>query len=124
MSSAAETGAAIVRGAGRPLPTIAGKLDRLSILATALTVALLAAAIAPLFAVDVPAMLDYPNHLARMYILAGPANPAYEPHWGLYPDLAMDLVVPALAHWMSVATATKVFLGASQILVVSGAVFL
>jgi hypothetical protein len=91
---------------------------------TALTAALLAVAIAPLFAVEIPAMLDYTNHLARMYILSGGSNPAYEVRWGLYPDLAMDMIVPVLARWMSVATATKVFLGASEVLVVTGAVFL
>jgi hypothetical protein len=121
MSTVAESGAAIVQDA--PLAT-AGGVDRLSIVMTVLTAAFLAAAIAPLLVVEVPAMLDYPNHLARMYLLTRPANPAYEAHWGLYPDLAMDLVVPALATGMSVAAATKLFLAASQVLVVTGAVFL
>ena len=31
---------------------------------------LLAAALAPLFLVEIPALVDYPNHLARMHILA------------------------------------------------------
>ncbi len=103
---------------------IGKEFDRVSIGVTALTVILLAAAMAPLFVVEIPAMLDYPNHLARMYLLSGPPNPAYELHWGPYPDLAMDLVVPALAHWVGVATAAKTFLGLSQILVVAGAIFL
>ena len=107
-----------------PPAAITAPFDRMSVWITALTAVLLAAALAPLFAVDVPAMLDYPNHLARMYILAGPPNPAYETHWGLYPDLAMDLVVPALARWTGVAVAAKVFLGAAQVLVVTGAVAL
>ncbi len=120
-----ETGAAIIRSACRPsLTDIGRRFDRLSIAVTAVTAVFLAAAIAPLFLVEIPAMLDYPNHLARMYILAGASNPAYEAHWGLYPDLAMDIAVPALAHWMSVATATKVFLGIAQSLVVTGAAFL
>jgi hypothetical protein len=109
---------------GRTGANIGQAFDRVSIAVTALTAALLLAALAPLFAVEIPAMLDYPNHLARMYLLAGPPNPAYQPHWGLYPDLAMDLIVPALARAMTVATATKVFLAASQVLVVTGAVFL
>jgi hypothetical protein len=121
LSTVAESGAVIVQDA--PLAA-AGGLDRLSIVMTVLTAAFLAAAIAPLLVVEIPAMLDYPNHLARMYLLTGPSNPAYTPHWGLYPDLAMDLVVPALAQGMSVAAATKVFLAAGQVLVVTGAVFL
>jgi hypothetical protein len=36
----------------------------------------------------------------------------------------MEIIVPALARWMSVATASKVFLGGSQVLIVTGAVFL
>jgi hypothetical protein len=123
VNSAVPISAADSRARRRAATTGAG-FDRLSILMTALTGALLIAAIAPLFAVEIPAMLDYINHLARMYILAGPANPAYETHWGLQSNLAMDIAVPALAHWMSVATATKLFLGAGQILVVTGAVFL
>jgi hypothetical protein len=98
--------------------------DRTSIGMTVLTIALLVAAMTPLFVVEIPAMLDYVNHLARMYLLSGPANLAYERHWGLYPDLAMDLIVPGLARWMSVAAAAKVFIGVSQVLVVTGAVFL
>jgi hypothetical protein len=100
------------------------RIDRLSILLTVLTAALLAAAIAPLFAVEIPAMLDYTNHLARMYILTQANNPAYEAHWGVSTNIAMDVVVPAFARWMSVATAAKAFLGAGQVLVVTGAVFL
>ncbi len=98
--------------------------DRTSIVMTVLTGVLLFAAVAPLFAVEIPAMLDYPNHLAGLYLLTGPSNPAYEAHWRVYPDLAMEVIVPALARVMSVATAAKIFLGGSQVLIVTGAVFL
>jgi len=100
------------------------KFDRLSIVMIALTAALLAFAIMPLFLVRVPAMLDYPNHLARMYLLSGTPSLAYEPAWRVCPNLAMDLIVPTLARFMDVAIAAKVFWGASSILIVSGAVFL
>jgi hypothetical protein len=40
-------------------------------------VALLAAfVILPVFLVDIPAMKDYPNHLARMYLLSAIGTPA------------------------------------------------
>lgn len=82
-------------------------------------------AISPAFFVKIPAMGDYPNNLARMYILVsaknGEANNFYQVHWGLYPNLAMDLIVPQLARFMNVATAGKVFLILSELLVVSGA---
>ena len=98
-------------------------VDRTSAAISALVAVLLLVAIFPLFVVEIPAMLDYVNHLARMELLAsGVHNPAYVTHWRLYPNLAMDLIVPLLAHWMSVDAAGRVFIGTSQILVVTGAV--
>src|ERR1700687_2567541 len=82
-------------------------------------------ALTPLFVVEIPAMIDYVNHLARMKLLsAGTANSAYDIDWRLYPNLAMDLTVPLLGRFMSVETAAKVFLGASEVLVVTGAIAL
>lgn len=89
---------------------------------------LIALALAPLMVVRIPAMVDYPNHLARMYILlrdgTPAANPYYQVHWALYPNLAIDLVVPLLARWLGVESAMRLFLFVSQALIVSGAVLL
>lgn len=66
------------------------------------TVAILAAAasLAPFLVVDVPAVLDYPNHLARFYVLAHPGDPIlsrmYAAHWGFLPNLGMDVIGQAL----------------------------
>ena len=71
-----------------------------------------------------PAMVDYPNHLARMFLLSDNhaiSNPFYEIRWALYPNLAMDMMVPALAKWIGAEAATRMFYLASQLLVVSGA---
>lgn len=88
----------------------------------ALTTALLLVALSPLLVVETPAMVDYVNHLARMELLAaGGPHPAYEVVWRLYPNLAMDLVVPALAQVVPVAIAGKLFLALSQLLMVGGA---
>ncbi|KAB1075578.1 hypothetical protein [Methylobacterium planeticum] len=80
----------------------------------------------PVLAVPIPAMVDYPNHLARMYLLVRDGTPAespiYQAVWTLSPNLALDLVVPRLARLMSVETATRMFLLASQVLTVTGAV--
>ena len=85
-------------------------------------------AVLPVFLVDIPAIGDYPNHLARMYLLAASgtsqANPYYTVHWTLCPNLAMDFLVPLLAQFMGVAAATKTFLVLSQALIVSGSVAL
>ncbi len=87
---------------------------------------LVAAALAPVVMVDIPAMVDYPNHLARMYVLAAAGTPDRSPYyvvaWGLYPNLAMDLIVPLLGRLIGVEAATKTFLLSSQILVVTGAI--
>jgi len=78
--------------------------------------------------VEIPAMIDYVNHLARMHLFvdaaAGRPNPAYEIHWRFYPNLAMDLIVPVLAGFVSVESAARLFLLATQTLVVSGAIVL
>jgi hypothetical protein len=89
---------------------------------------LAAAAFLPVLLTPIPAMVDYPNHLARMYILtqdgAPDANPYYEVAWALYPNLAMDLLVPRLATLIGVENATRVFLLFSQLLIVTGAALL
>ena len=87
---------------------------------------LMGVSICPVLLAAIPAMVDYPNHLARMFILTEDgtpdANPFYQVTWALYPNLAMDLVIPRLAPLMSVETATRTFLLFSQVLVVTGAI--
>ena|ERR1019366_7665643 len=86
------------------------------------------ASLLPVLLTPIPAMVDYPNHLARMYILSRngtpDANPYYEVAWALYPNLAMDLLVPQIARLISVENATRVFLLLSQFLIVGGALVL
>jgi hypothetical protein len=86
---------------------------------------LLAASLCPVLLVRIPAMADYPDHLARMYILnaAGTAdqNPFYQIVWALYPNLAMDVLVPPLARLVGAEVATRMFLLLSEILLVAGA---
>lgn len=82
----------------------------------------------PVLLTPIPAMVDYPNHLARMYILSQNgtpgANPHYEVTWAFYPNLGMDLLVPQLARLMSVENATRLFLLLSQCLIVTGALLI
>jgi hypothetical protein len=88
-------------------------------------VLLIAASLCPVLLVPIPAMVDYPNHLARMFILSRDgtpsAHPLYQVTWAVYPNLAMDLLVPRLAALMSVEAATRTFYLFSQILIVTGA---
>lgn len=94
-------------------------------LATAVFAVLLAASLSPVLLVAIPAMVDYPNHLARMYILSASgtpdANPFYRLEWSLSPNLAMDLAIPQLARLIGVENACRLFLLLSQVLIVSGA---
>jgi hypothetical protein len=53
--------------------------------------------LAPLLIVDVPPLLDYPNHLARAFVLASlPADPIlarfYAAHWSIIPNLGLDII--------------------------------
>ena len=83
-------------------------------------------ALVPVLITPIPAMVDYPNHLARMYILfgdeAGFPHPFYETAWAFTPNLAMDLLVPRWARILGVEGATKAFLLVSQLLTITGAI--
>lgn len=57
----------------------------------------LAASLAiPFFLIDLPPVLDYPNHLARYVVLAHPGDPVlsqmYAPRWGILPNVGMDAI--------------------------------
>jgi hypothetical protein len=89
---------------------------------------LLAAAITPTMLVQIPAMEDYLDHLGRMYVLTtagtSDANPYYQVSWALYPDLAMDIVVPQLARFMDIESAGRLFFFTAQFLIVTGCIAL
>lgn len=79
----------------------------------------------PIAAVDVPMLSDYPNHLARMHVLAtidrSPILQSfYEVEWRLFPYLAMDAVVPWLARVMPIYDAGRAFIAACMLLPVAG----
>src|SRR5882672_2107653 len=68
----------------------------------------------PIASVAIPGLTDYPNHLARMHILATIDASAdlrryYEMHWTLMPYLAMDAVVPVIARVMPIYDSGRVF---------------
>lgn len=86
---------------------------------------LIAAMLFPLVLVEVPALIDYPNHLARAHILATiQDNPLlqerYTADWKLVPNLGMDLVVVPLASFVSIFTAGRLFLAVTLLSVVGG----
>jgi hypothetical protein len=90
---------------------------------------LFAAAVMPILWPSLPpAMVDYNNHLARMFVLArdgtAQAHPYYQVTWSLVPNLAMDLIVPGIGRHIGVDLANRLFYLLSQILIVTGAMAL
>jgi len=83
--------------------------------------------VAPLLLVEVPPLLDYPNHLARLFVLAlGGSDPVvagfYTVRWSIIPDLGIDLIGPPLLHVLPVHVAGRILIGVVLLLPVLGAV--
>ena len=83
--------------------------------------------LSPLLVVDVPPLLDYPNHLARAFVLASlPDDPIlarfYAPHWSIIPNLGLDLITPPLIHLVPVHVAGRLLIAAALLLPVCGTV--
>lgn len=80
---------------------------------------------APLLIVDVPPLLDYPNHLARAVVLAfAQSDPAiaamYAPHWDIIPNLAVDILLPPLLHVLPIHVAGRLVLALALLLPFAG----
>src|SRR5215831_11482290 len=91
-----------------------------------LFVGLLALVAAPIVLTQYLPLADYPNHLARIYVLAeGSASPFlrlyYTPMIQAQPNLAMDLFVLALHPVMSIEAAGKASILLAFVLIGSGA---
>jgi hypothetical protein len=83
--------------------------------------------VAPLWVCEVPPLIDYPNHLARLFVLASlPGDPEltkfYAAHWSVIPNLALDIAGPPLMHVLPVYTVGRLLIAASVLLPVLGTV--
>ncbi len=80
--------------------------------------------VSPVWAIPAPPLIDYPNHLARIFILANPQHPVlaqfYESRWGVLPNLAMELFATPLAMLLPVEVAGKLFISMIFLLIASG----
>ena len=79
----------------------------------------------PIASVSLPPILDYPNHLARMHILAALPDAAdlarhYKAIWTPIPDLAFDAVVPALTAILPVEIAMRLVLAVMLLALAGG----
>src|SRR5580692_3211556 len=70
----------------------------------------------PIWIVAFPPLLDYPNHLARAFVLAHLNDSHfsfqrfYRADWGAYPYLGMDASLAVLGRLFPIETAGRVFL--------------
>jgi hypothetical protein len=91
-------------------------MRNLNILRPLMILILAAALLTPIWMVEFPPLLDYPNHLARSFVLAHLHDPAftfskfYRADWGAYPYLGMDAVLALLGRLFPIETAGRIFL--------------
>jgi hypothetical protein len=78
----------------------------------------------PVFSTVLPPLLDYPNHLARMHLLAEGGDAFYSVQWAVLPNLAEDLLVPPLARVIPLDVAAKLFLITIFALMAGGVIWL
>ena len=83
----------------------------------------------PILLVAVPPLTDYPNHLARSYVLAyGQERPILNQmvvaDWKIVPNLAIDLILPPLLQIFPVLIAGRIVLALCLLIPTSGAVAL
>jgi hypothetical protein len=81
--------------------------------------------LAPLLITDVPPVLDYPNHLARMVLLAAGSHdkvlgPIFTPEWTIIPNLAGDVIGLMLMKLLPVHAAGRCLLGGILLLNLAG----
>lgn len=85
--------------------------------------AVLAAAVVlalPLWSVAMPAMPDYPAHLATFYLIGGGGSRYYAVDWAWVPNLASEAIVPLLARLLPLGAAAKLFMTATVAMWVLG----
>jgi hypothetical protein len=72
--------------------------------------------VAPIWSARFPPLLDYPNHLARSFVLSHLHDPAFSfskffrADWGAYPYLGMDASLAILGRLFPIETAGRMFL--------------
>jgi hypothetical protein len=80
----------------------------------------------PFFLIDLPPVLDYPNHLARYFVLAHPDDPVlarmYAPRWAILPNIGVDVIGAALLKWTDPYLGGRLLLALSLFAPVAGVV--
>lgn len=80
----------------------------------------------PFLLIDVPPVLDYPNHLARYVALAHADDPLlsriYAPNWVVLPNLGMDVLATALLKVLDAHVGGRLLLALSLVAPVIGVI--
>lgn len=108
-------------------PPVMGVLPRQYLMAAYLIAA--TAALLPLALVDLPALVDYPNHIARLHILANIDSDVhlatnYQVEWHAMPNLAIDLVSWPFLQFVAPETLGLVFTALTMVLLATGTLIL
>ena len=83
----------------------------------------------PIWYFDYLPLQDYPNHLARMFIISGVQGDIllqnfYEVDFSVLPNLAMDVITPALVLFVPLDVAGRLTVVLAIVLLTSGCVFI
>jgi len=87
------------------------------------------AALLPLALVDMPPLVDYPNHIARLHVVANVASdPAlaanYAVSWGVMPNLALEAVTRPVMWLLPAETLGRLFIALTIALLAGGTLWL
>ncbi len=79
----------------------------------------------PVLVTQVPGLVDYPNHIARVHILGNlDSDPAlaanYRANWGVMPNLAMDALLFPFADRVPVELLGRIFVGTTMLMLLGG----
>jgi hypothetical protein len=83
--------------------------------------------LAPLLLIELPPLVDYPNHLARAFLLADDGRDPVlaaiaRRHWILTPNLALDAILPWLIDVLPVHIAGRILIGLFVLIPVLGSI--
>jgi hypothetical protein len=86
---------------------------------------ILAILLIPIWTVQYPGLIDFPNHLTRCYVLAHYSeNPLWQQRYTIsyvpVPNLAMDLILVPLLRFLPILVCAKIFLSLAATLYVFG----
>ena len=111
--------------AADPVSEAIGRISLTGWRLAAIHILLIGAVLSPMIWAEYPPLVDYPNHLARIHVLA---TLDHNPHlqrfsianWSLLPNVAMDALLVPLARVIPIYLLGKLFVVAIMLLFVAG----